>query len=426
MPNTSEPSPIEPTPTEPAPKQQPPVKQTAAAKAGNLKGLLTGPYSVAAIASLSFHAILFAAVPRFSSASFAAFSDENINQETRTVPLVSLSAEEQGRLPNFNRPQLPTIPNLPSTSTPTSPRSLPTLPPRPNLPSPTLFGRPSTRLTTPPTIGSTSQLNRNRPFRNPYIPRPRLPITNTPARSNQSSERRTAVITDIPTPPPSPIRNSTLSDDEVLKLQQQIEAEQAAAENGTGEENNIGELPDGLEPLPENGEETPAEATPGEPTEEVALNDNTEQLSRLAQLQAKFEYNEENTSDEELEANYTTWVDQTDETSEIPIETVEEKAELPVESGFSLCVANPPTNGEVGVLVAPDGTASNAEVLRSTGYDHINQAAVAAILEGEYPEAETALRYSFDLVVNYDAEACSTGEEILETAQTDAGPTAEN
>ncbi|MEM9805177.1 MAG: hypothetical protein AAF959_07840 [Cyanobacteria bacterium P01_D01_bin.56] len=387
--------------SEQSPKNLSPRKKAL----GYLKEILTSPYGVAAIASLSFHGVLFAAVPRFSSASFAAFNDDNAG-ETRTVPLVTLSPAEQGRLPNFNQPKLPSIPDITAT---TSPRSLP------SLPNSTIFNRSGSRLgsrlSTPPGIGSSSGLNRNRPFRNPYIPRPTFNTRNTPTRSAQSSERRTTAVTDLPpTPPSNANRGVELTDEEILKRQQQLEAEQAA----NAEASNNEESP-GLEELPEqSGEQT------SETSEQVAINNDAEQLSRLEQLQARFQYNDEDTQQEAVDENYDTWESETEEAiaaMDIAVETAE-KSELTIDSGFGLCVANAPTNGEVGILVAPDGTPSNPKVLRSTGYEHINQAALAALLEeDEYPAADVAVRYIFDLKVDYDADACNTGDEILETAE---------
>lgn len=386
--------------SEQSPKNLPPKKKAL----GYLKEMLTSPYGVAAIASLSFHGVLFAAIPRFSSASFAAFNDDNVG-ETRTVPLVTLSPAEQGRLPNFNQPKLPSIPDITAT---TSPRSLPSLP-NSTIFNRSGFNRSGSRLSTPPGIGSSSRLNRNRPFRNPYITRPNFNTRNPPTRSAQSSERRTTAVTDLPTPPPSAIRGVELTDAEILKRQQQLEAEQAA-----NAEASNSQAP-GLEELPEQSGEQTSEAS-----DQVAINNDAEQLSRLAQLQAKFKYSDEDTQQEAVDENYDTWKSETEEATaamDVAVETAE-KSELTIDSGFGLCVAKAPTNGEVGILVAPDGTPSNPKVLRSTGYDHINQAALTALLEeGEYPEADVAVRYIFDLAVDYDAEACNTGDEILETAE---------
>ncbi|MEO0867286.1 MAG: hypothetical protein AAFY17_02335 [Cyanobacteria bacterium J06642_11] len=388
-----------------------------------IKKMLTSPYGVAAIASLSFHGVLFAAVPRFSSVSFAAFNDDG-SDEPRTVPLVTLSAAEQGRLPNFNPPQLSSIPDITSA---TSPRSLPTLR------TPPVFNRSSgnSRLSTPSRVGSSSRYNSNNRtisrsrlnstniYQNPYIPRPR----NIPNRSTQSNERYNTPV-EVPTSLNSSA-DTELTADETLKKQQQIEDQQAADQAAIAAAND-GES-DGLEPLdplPEDWEPGDGENS-GEEGEDVAVNTAPEeQLSTRERLQAKFQYDETNTTPEEVEQNYTAWVSNADETSEVSIETVE-LSELPVPSGFSLCVANPPTDGEVGILVSPNGTPGEPVVLRSTGYDHINQLALDMVRNGEYPQAEAPIRYPFSVKVDYDADNCSQGEQILETAQTEEAPVEE-
>ncbi|MEL6936657.1 MAG: hypothetical protein AAFO59_08330, partial [Cyanobacteria bacterium J06607_17] len=87
-------------------------------------------------------------------------------------------------------------------------------------------------------------------------------------------------------------------------------------------------------------------------------------------------------------------------------------------AALNLCVATPPNDGLVGILVAPDGTPNESVVLRSTGYEYLNQAAVDTLLEeSDFPETETAVRYPFEVLVSYDAETCQTSEEIIDTAQ---------
>ena len=348
------------------------------------KELLTSPYGVAAIASLSFHGILFAAVPRFSSASFAAFSEENATSEPRTVPLVTLSPAEQGRLPNFNRPQLPSVPEFPSSSSrSTSIRNLPsasTLTPRSNI-----FNRYSGGRTTSPSI------TRNRRFNNPYS----ISITETPSRSEQSNSRKEEPL-DIPPPPTGD--QSTLEAE--LEIERQQEAGQAPPEQEQASE--------GLPVLPEDsGNVLESEDS------DVALNPEAErQLTQLERLQAKFTHSDEDTTEEEVVANYEQW-EAPAEGEDAPAVATADKGELQIESGFNLCVANPPTNGEVGVLVAPDGTPTEPVVLRRTGYDYLNQVALDAIAANDFPETETAVRYPFDVVVDYDAENCQSSEGIL-------------
>ncbi|ESA35261.1 gram-negative bacterial tonb protein [Leptolyngbya sp. Heron Island J] len=371
-----------------------------------IREMLTSPYGVAAIASLSFHGILFAAMPRFSSASFAAFSEDSAAAEPRTVPLVTLTPAEQGRLPDFNRPQLPAIPDI--SSRPPTINSLPNASTlnRPNVPN--IFNRSNSQITTP-SFSRPSLLNRNRPFRNPYIPRPNLSIRNTPSRSEQSSDRRTAAITNIPAPPPSVIVNPETDPEQSASNLEPDQQQPPAAETP--------ETPAGLPELPEQSEQ-PSE--PEDETPEIAANPGSDsQPSRLERLQAKFNYDPTNTTPEEVEANYQAWVTPAEEEEEAELTiAIAEIGELNLEAKSNLCAANPPMNGEVGVLVAPDGTPSNPTVLRSTGYEYLNQAAIDTLMNSEFPETETAVRYPFEVIVNYDAETCKSAEEILETVRT--------
>ena len=370
-----------------------------------IREMLTSPYGVAAIASLSFHVILFAAMPRFSSASFAAFSEDGAAGEPRTVPLVTLSPAEQGRLPDFNRPQLPAIPDIGSR-----PPTIDNLPNastlnRSNIPN--IFNRSNSQITTPP-FSRPNLLSRNRPFRNPYIPRPNLSIRDTPSRSDQSSDRRTAAITNIPAPPPTAAGNPETEPEQSASNLQPDQQQPPAAETP--------EVPEGLPELPEQSEQTPE--IEGETPEIAAIPESESQPSRLERLQAKFNYDPTNTTPEEVEANYQAWITLPEEEEDAdPTIATAEIGELTLDGSFNLCAANPPMNGEIGVLVAPDGTPSDPTVLRSTGYGYLNQAAIDTLMNSEFPETETSVRYPFEVIVNYDAESCRSAEEILETVR---------
>ncbi|MBX2863615.1 MAG: hypothetical protein KTR27_08670 [Leptolyngbyaceae cyanobacterium MAG.088] len=401
-------------PSEPTPQPKSPAKNIFRI----IKGIVTSPYGVAAIASLSFHAVLFAAIPRFSSASFAAFTEEEGPNEPRTVPLVTLSSAEQGRLPNFNRPQPSTaIANI-----------TPNTPPRPSinaLPnastfnrSSSIFNRSNNRLSTP-SFTPPSQLRRNNIFRNPYTTNsPSLSIRNTPSRSDRSSNDRTTVIPDnIPQPPAGFFGTDSTNDDTLarqLELERQLAEEQAANAEGIPEPPNQ-EPAEGLPELPDESE-LPPDGT--ENTEELAANlEPTDEPSRLERLMAKFQYDAVNTSDDEVAANYEAWqAQQPEDDNELPVETAE-TGELLLETDFGLCTQTPPNNGEIGVLVAPNGTPSAPTVLRSTGYDHLNQAALETLMSSDFPETEGPVRYPFEIVVNYDSETCTNPEEILETVR---------
>lgn len=387
-----------------------------------LKKLLTSPYGVAAMASLSFHGVMFAAAPRFSSASFAAFSDENLSGETRTVPLVTLSPAEQGRLPNFTRPSLPSIPNSSATT------SLRTLP------SASTLTRPSSPLTRSNIFDrytSRTNISRgNRRFNNPY----NLPTTNPPSRSAQSSDRRTTIVGDIPAPPRDIGRNLE-SDSDTLETELELERQAAARAAAEAEATGLPELPaQSEEVLGTEGSDAEGSDAEGVDPEnlEVAINaEESRELTQLERLQAKFKHDPEGTSEEDATLNYTAWLASSfEEDSETPGETSgEETGETPSQiptadvgavevAALNLCVATPPNDGLVGILVAPDGTPEESVVLRSTGYEYLNQAALDTLLEeGDFPETETAVRYPFEVFVGYDAETCQSSEEIIDTAQ---------
>lgn len=363
------------------------------------KLLLTSPYGVAAIASLSFHGVLFAAVPWFSSASFAAFGGEDGADESRTVPLVTLSPGEQGRLPNFNRPQLPSVPELPLNTTRNSTiiRNLPsasTLTPRSNIFN--RYSSSSRNRTTPP-----AATRRRQPFNNPYS----IAIKNTPSRSEQSNQRRDTPVV-VPPPPPE---NTLETELEIEKRQAEAAARAAAA---TPEQT---EAPEGLPDLPDESSEVL-----GSDNGEVAANSEiAAEPTQLERLQAKFKYDAANTHPDDAEANYQQWVavDGAAEAAAEPTIDIAERGVLEIDSGLSLCVNNPPNDGVVGILVGPDGVPNEPTVIRSTGYDFLNQAALDAIVASEFPEAEMAVRYPFDVVVNYDDADCQSSEDLLNSVQ---------
>ncbi|MEA5463652.1 hypothetical protein [Leptothoe sp. PORK10 BA2] len=388
-----------------------------------LKRLITSSYGVAAIASLSFHGAMFAAAPRFFSASFAAFGDDGGTAEERTVPLVTLSPAEQGRLPNFNLPSVPPIPNFPSV---TSSGSLPNATSL-TLPGASAFNRSSNsnlfdRNGNRTNRSSVGSLNNRRLFNNPH----RLATTNPPSRSGQSSNGRTARIRNIP-PPPGDIGQRT---ERNLEAELEVERRAAAAAAARAEAEAAAADAPGLEPLPdqsEGGAETGAEREPsGSGSEDIASNGATAdgELTALERLQAKFKYDPADTSTEEANASYTAWLTPSADESE-PTDEDEPEAEIPTaaEAGvielesLNLCVEKPPQNGLVGVQVAPDGTPDEPIIFLSTGYDYLNQAALDQLSQAEFPATETPVRYPFEVKVSYDAETCQSSADIINTAQ---------
>ncbi|MGJ3246237.1 MAG: energy transducer TonB family protein [Elainellaceae cyanobacterium] len=121
----------------------------------NVRQITQQPYWWPAVASLGFHALFLAALP-FIPLSFSDASEPDIR---RSVPMVELTPEELGRLPNAStsEPELPPIPNddfysfnndfdsfnNPNLESPSKPNyQSPFLPPIPYIPPPPLFNIP--------------------------------------------------------------------------------------------------------------------------------------------------------------------------------------------------------------------------------------------------------------------------------------------
>ena len=75
------------------------------------------PASVAALISVGVHVALFGAAPSFSNLSMAALGSGGEPGEQRTVPLIELTPEEQGRLPDFSSPAYSLFPDAGGTGT---------------------------------------------------------------------------------------------------------------------------------------------------------------------------------------------------------------------------------------------------------------------------------------------------------------------
>ncbi|MEO0647477.1 MAG: TonB family protein, partial [Cyanobacteria bacterium J06650_10] len=81
-------------------------------------------------------------------------------------------------------------------------------------------------------------------------------------------------------------------------------------------------------------------------------------------------------------------------------------ATLEIDSQFKVCKENAPSTGLIGVVVNPDGSQENAEVLKSIGYDILNRQALAAIEYNEFEQPSQATQYQITIDVIYEPEGC--------------------
>ncbi|MEO1590702.1 MAG: hypothetical protein AAFU71_05355 [Cyanobacteria bacterium J06632_22] len=384
--------------------------------------LVQGPYGIAAIASISFHGVVFALGPAMSGVSIAAFGDGPGDGSERTVPLVELSAAEQGRLPDFSnrrtfsgRVPVPstTPPSLPLQRTPQRSR-LSTVPQR------------STGLRR----SSPSTLNRQRQQQNssrtPYvwdgstrisrIPLPPSlagqglpePRNSNPPPQQPESDPDTAASTattgpetapDNPTPDTPPEGTGTDLSLEGLQNPPSVEA------NGEAEGANTGETP------PDNNPNNNPNNNPGEGSEpsDITANNNPDpEQARLQALRDSLEWDATGTAADPTDiSDWVTSLQEIDDT----IATAE--ARQGIDSNIRVCVDNPPADAIVGILVQPDGTLADTQLIQRTGYATTDQAALNAALAVVAP-SEVPTAYKVDVSVGYDAEACVNPDTVLE------------
>ncbi len=81
---------------------------------------------------------------------------------------------------------------------------------------------------------------------------------------------------------------------------------------------------------------------------------------------------------------------------------------------FLSCLTPVPEKGLVGVVVNPDGAiATEPTLLRSSGYDFLNDIALAKIQDyTDFPNADSQQLYTVDVEVDYDKDACIELNEL--------------
>lgn len=372
--------------------------------------LLQGPYGVAAIASIGFHGVVFALGPALSDVSIAAFGDgDGGNGGEQTVPLVELSAAEQGRLPDFSNRRLAGRVPLPNSTPPSLP--LQRTPQRStfgNLPQRSAGLRRSTpsildRQRTAP----SSRVSRNTPF----------------VWSGRTGVLQPPPITDIPTPseteqPPQadsePAASTTTTGPDTAAENPTPDQDTNAEANGTDLSLSSLEDPQGTGA---NGEATGEVPSPeGEQTPDTsASNEADPEQVRLQELRNSLQWDEDGTDAGEEEVD--SWLASLQAVDETII-AAEVDPEIDVEANIRVCVENPPTNAIVGVLVQPDGTIADATLVKRTGYDTTDQAALnaaeAAAAEAAAAPAETPVAYQININIDHDAESCIAPGSVLE------------
>lgn len=355
------------------------------------------PQWIAAFLSVGFHVVLFAAGPSFSSLSAAALRGSDPEGEDRQVPLLELTAEEQSRLPDFSTPAYSPFPEGNDDLFSLFP------PPGESLP-----------------FDSDLPLASDSPFGSPLsIPAPRLPSNPFPTGISPYLGSTRSPIFVSPrrsTLPPIPRSSGTNGPATAADPDSETETPTAAAPNGPA-----GEAAD---PMPEgndsdsdaNGETAPLTETPA-----------PEQASDLL---ARLEYDDAQTSADEVEVAKAAWRQSLREELGDDIVEVDEPIVLPITTPGRVCMAPEPTDGLLGLVALPnedgDGLTLVTSVLKSTGYTLLNQRAAQALrgLEQQTDEAGSALEpntlYQVVLDVDYDSQTCVSREALLQSRTVDS------
>ncbi len=156
-------------------------------------------------------------------------------------------------------------------------------------------------------------------------------------------------------------------------------------------------------------------------------------LKEVSDLSELLAYSEEDTDDLSASQNRADW--KADIQRQANVGTVEniEPAEIsdlteiayPIEvsrqadmeaRSLSLCLEKAPHNAEVGVLFDAQGNvAGDPALLRSTGYEAINNEIIATVLSYEdFPPNRSSKAYLIEFDIDYDAETCVSLEALKE------------
>ncbi len=94
-----------------------------------------------------------------------------------------------------------------------------------------------------------------------------------------------------------------------------------------------------------------------------------------------------------------------------PIESAEKADGRP----FSVCLEKAPHTAEVGILFDSQGQISGEpKLIRSTGYSALNEEIMAAIAKyDDFPDGHQSKAYTFEIEVDYDADACVSLAELV-------------
>ena len=405
------------------------------------------PTVIGVLLSVGAHALLIMFAPR-ANFSFAALSEAAQQQdaEETIVPVVELTPAERNRLPSFAQPRrsppaptglssLALPPGLPRVSSPVPVPRTRSRPQQSTLPRTTTRRLPSP--TAQPNIRQTVRPRLPQTVRRPSFSFDPSRVTNRAASRPSTSVEFYSPETPAPAPPtvgpdglPILEGQTPLNPEEIGSIAsgsaadlvqpngqstgrsiEDLLASQNAPNASSGNENSSEETAAVVE---DNNEQTDIIAAGGT---EIAVE--TEAVNPAPaqgdprQLLAGYSYDATDVDEAAAEENKQEWLVASAE-NKSGVET--ETTTLEIDSQFKVCKENPPTSGLVGVVVNPDGSQENAQVLKSTGYDVLNRQALSAVEYYSFEQPSQPTQYLVDIGVIYEPEGCvdALPEDVLE------------
>ena len=405
-------------------------------------GAALGPTGIGVLLSVGAHAgIIAAGTHGGGDRLFDAFDQaaEAEAAEEKIVPIVQLTPAERSRLPAFAQPRRDPL----STSSLSS-LALPPGLPVPNAsiqrrPTPVPANRmPSATARTPVTQSKPLDLSRFFATR----PAPVVPPAELPQDTNIASRTpATEFIQPDPSvtvPPLGAQDNSSTSPNSggqidpvtgLPRLEGQSTADILARLNGISSGPAApNQVPAEVSPGSDGGSNVPS--TPeaeGEP-EGVPIpieNSGANEVPALAlnpadgdaaELIEDLSYSGTLTADADVAQKVDSWTEEiVAQKGSLPTGT----ADIDIVSAFKACRSNPPTDGLIGVVVNPDGTLENLDVLKSTGYETLNLRALQAVENYDFGQINEPTEVQVSVGVSYDAAGCVDVEGLKQRLNDD-------
>lgn len=362
---------------------------------------LRQPQWIAAIVSLGVHGALFAAGPSFSSLNATNLGGGSPELEERRVPLIELTPDEQGRLPDFSAPTYSLLPGNDNDLFSLFPPSGDSLPLDPG----SDFGA-SIKIPTPQLPSSSSPTGIS-----PYTSPGRSTIRLAPRRSTLPSLPSSGALRQRP--------DATA---------QESTPGAASTPTATAPENANAPRAADLD-LRRGAQGNVASSTPSAST--TPSGSNTAETEQANNLLARVEFSADQTSAADVEIAKAAWLQSVEAKLGDTVAEAPEPITLEVPYSGRLCLDPQPTDGLLGVVGVPgeeNGLKLWTAVLKSTGYPFLNQAAEQALQDLQQQattddESPIAINTRYEVVVeiDYNSQDCISHEALLQSRTAEPG-----